>query len=203
MKLLLDALSSPSAVKREMASLGTGFALLFVSWTVAYLLLPEGLLRGRTGASVAVRGMSDRSLWLLLAQILAWNGVVAFVLTFLASRVAVGRFSLAYLVGFGNAVLFGLYLGTNSMQYRHASVPAPSLSIFLGPGAWEIAAYLTVGAALARIYRTRQSSFWRFEGRGVESPGTLGAADWALLALGAVLLVAMAWFEAHRILRRG
>ncbi len=203
MKVLLDALSSPSAVKREMVSLGTGYVLFFASWAFAYLFLPEGLLRGRTGASLAVRGMSDRSLWLLLGQILLWNGAVAFLLTPLASRVAVGRFSLAYLVGFGNAVLFGLYLGTNSMQVRHASVPAPSLSVFLGPGAWEIAAYLTVGAALARIYRTRQSSFWTFQGRGVESPAVLGVADWALLGLGAVLLVAMAWLEAHRILGKG
>jgi len=198
----VDALTHPSAVRREVASLAIGWLLLFASWSVAFFVLPEGLLRGQTGASLAAPGMSDRSFWLLLGQILLWNGVVAFVLTPLAARIAVRRFSFAYLVGFGNAVLFGLYLGTNSMQHQYASAPPPSLSAFLAPGAWEIAAYLTVGAALARIYRIRQPSLWSFRGERVDSPCRLRAADWTLLGVAAVLLVTMAWLEAGRIVAR-
>lgn len=203
MSFILDALTSKSALKREVASLLIGNLLLFAAWAIGYLFLPEGILRGKTAASAISNVLSDKSVWVLTGQILLWNGLVAFALTPLAARFVIDRFPLAYLIGFGNAVLFGLYLGTNSMKYHPPSPPAPSLTIFRSNGAWEIAAYLTVAAALARLYTIRQETLFTTHGERVPRPGSLGLAEWTLLGVSAAVLVTTAWIEAQKVIQRG
>lgn len=204
MSFLFRLLTSDNALEREVTALALGNVLLFAAWYLAYWVLPEGMLRGKTGASLISGMMSESNLLVLMAQILLWNAVIAYGLTPLAAKYIIGRFPLAYLIGLGNCVLFGLYLGTNSLGHTYPTVPRPSWTIYQGTGPWEIAAYLSVAAALARRYEVRQESLWTFQGERVRpSAPRLEAGEWALLALSAILLLATAWLEARKVVGRG
>jgi hypothetical protein len=204
MSFLFRLLTSDDVLEREVTALALGNVLLFAAWYLAYWVLPEGMLRSKTGASLVFGIMTESSLLVLMAQILLWNAVIAYGLTPLAAKYIVGRFPLAYLIGLGNCVLFGLYLGTNSLGHTYPSVPRPSWTIYLGTGPWELAVYLSVAAALARRYEVRQETLWTLRGERIRpSAPRLETGEWALLGLSAVLLLATAWLEARKIVGHG
>jgi hypothetical protein len=57
--MLVDWLQHESLIRRVAVGLAVGLVCLYVAWTMAFWFLPEGVLRGKTGAgavSAALRG---------------------------------------------------------------------------------------------------------------------------------------------------
>ena len=112
--MLIDWLQSDRLHRRVVTGLALGLAVMYLAWMIGYVLLPEGVLRGKTGAGF-VSGVlpADASVFLLA---LIWNSAIAFVVMPLVGLLAVGRLSLGYVLGLGNFALYGIFLGTNSFS---------------------------------------------------------------------------------------
>lgn len=201
MEHLTNLLQNPAIWKRAVAALALGNALMFAAWTTGYLWLPEGLLQGKTGASVVTDRMVDTSTRVLAVQVLAFNAAVAFVVMPLVGKLAVGRLSLAYVLSFGHWALYGLFLGTNSFSNPGPAVRPPGVDVYAGTGPWEIAAYTMVAAVVALRFRYRQEGWLttRMQ-KAAAPPKPMNAAEWSWLGAALVLLVVTAWLESAKIL---
>ncbi len=198
--LLSRLLHSRRLLVRFSTAIGLGVAAMFISWTVAYLFLPERMLRGKTAAGAVSEHASGLSTFVFA---LGWNGAVAFVVVPLLSFLAVRHFSLGYVLVLGHYALFGVFLGTNSFAIPRDSPAPPSLSMFMGTGPWEIGAYLLVASALAQQYRFNQI---RWLGTRMERTRTtrprLALGEWLAIVLAAVTISTTAWIEHRRVERR-
>jgi hypothetical protein len=194
--LLVRVLHHDRLMVRALGAAAVGYLLLYISWGVGYLLLPEGALRGKLSGGMPMLTAGVAS---LAVQLLAYNLLLPGLLVVLLSRMQVGRFSLGYNVPFLNAVLYGLWLGSNSFAVPMPERLAPTLALFVQrSGPYEMLAFLLAAAALARSARVRQLGFWT--GRVVAVPPeerrALGPGEYLALALAIVTLAAANLVEA-------
>ncbi len=87
MTMLIDWLQSDKLARRIVSGLALGLVCMYLSWAIGYFLLPEGVLRGKTGAGFVSDLLPENVGVLLLALI--WNGVIAFVVLPLVSLLAI------------------------------------------------------------------------------------------------------------------
>ena len=195
--LLIDWLQSDKLSRRIVSGLTLGLACMYLSWVIGYFLLPEGVLRGKTGAGIISESLSESLSVFQLALI--WNMVVAFIVMPLVGLLAIGRLSLTYVLAVGNFTLYGIFLGTNSFSNPRPAPLAPNLDVFTGTGPWEIGAYMLVAAAVANRYRFRQKN-WMGGGttRISRKDERLAAGAWAAIAAAAALIIITAKIEDQR-----
>ena len=195
--MLIDWLQSDRLHRRIVSGLVLGLAVMYLAWTIGYFGLPEGVLRGKTGAGVVSNVLPEDASVFLLALI--FNGAVAFVVMPLVGLLAVGRLSLGYVLGLGNFALFGIFLGTNSFSTPRPEALPPGLHVFGATGPWEIGSYMLVASALAMRYRFRQKHWLGGGTTRISRKGeTLGAGPWIAIAIAAVTIVITAWVEHAR-----
>ena len=84
--MLINYLQNDKLHLRIVSGLVLGIACMYVAWGLSYLGLPEGFLRGRTGAGALSDALPENVGVLPLALI--WNGVIAFVVLPLISLLA-------------------------------------------------------------------------------------------------------------------
>lgn len=171
--------------------------------TIAYLWLPEGLLRGASlGAAVVGNEAADAFLieW---ARIIAWNLPILILVFVAPNLLRIGGLPMGYAPAITMTAYMGIITGTNSftMAAQMGKI-APSLEWLANPGFYEIAAFVLAAAAAYEITRWQvvtvagKESIERF--RPVHG-GWRSRQLWAgLVAVIAVLLAANAW-EAQRI----
>ena len=196
---LTRMLLSRNPAVRFSTALGLGLAAMFLTWTVGYLFLPEGMLRGKTAAGAVSEHAGGLSTFVLA---LAWNGAVAFVVVPLVSFLAVRHLSLGYVLAIGHYALFGVFLGTNSFAIPKDSPVPPSLSVFSGTGPWEIGAYLLVASALARQYRFNQIRWLGIQVERTRTRRKLGLGEWLAIVMAALTISTTAWIEHRRVENR-
>src|SRR5690606_34318651 len=84
-------------VRRCAALYGAGLAACLGAWTLSYHCLPEGIMRGRTGAALLAGDEAADTFLLEFVRILVINAVVAVLLVFIPNRLLiVGRLPLGY-----------------------------------------------------------------------------------------------------------
>ena len=129
-------------------------AVLLAAWTLAYLLLPEGLLAGRTGAAVLAGGdLAGGSVALEALRLLAINlAVVSFAIV-APNLVRQGGWPLGYSSLAVITAVFGVTIGTNSFAVSLGGKMPPSLEVLGSSGLYEIAAYALAAAATVSIVR--------------------------------------------------
>ena len=201
MTILIDWLQSEKLVRRIVSGLALGLVCMYLAWAIGYFLLPEGVLRGKTGAGFVSDVLPENVGVLLLALI--WNSVIAFVVVPLLSLLAIRRLSLAYLLAFGNFMLFGIFLGTNSFSNPRPEALPPNLAVFLATGPWEIGAYMLVAAVLANHYRFRQEHWLvgkmtRITRRNMK----MSLAQWLTLLAAVIVIIVTALIEDQRAVKR-
>jgi hypothetical protein len=154
MGIVLHALTHSSPVARAVTASVIALALWIGAWTLSYLFLSEGLLRGVMTARVPDEALlAGPSLG---ATIFQWNLLFGMGVIALGSLFAIGKLSLGYIAPWWWAIGYGVALGTNSFVLTEPGKLAPNLSVMWQHiGAREILAYLLVAAALANIH------FWR------------------------------------------
>ena len=195
--MLMDWLQSDKLTRRIVSGLTLGLACMYLTWAIGYFLLPEGVLRGKTGAGFVSDLLPERASVFLLALI--WNGVIAFVVVPLVSLLAIRRLSLAYLLALGNFVLYGIFLGTNSFSNPRPEALPPNLAVFMATGPWEIGAYMLVAVTFANRYRFRQEH-WLFGKmtRVTRQNEKMSIAQWLTLVVAVIVIIATAWIENQR-----
>ena len=195
--MLMDWLQSDKLSRRIVSGLTLGLACMYLTWAIGYFLLPEGVLRGKTGAGFVSDLLPERASVFLLALI--WNGVIAFVVVPLVSLLAIRRLSLAYLLALGNFVLYGIFLGTNSFSNPRPEALPPNLAVFMATGPWEIGAYMLVAVTFANRYRFRQEH-WLFGKmtRVTRQNEKMSIAQWLTLVVAVIVIIVTAWIENQR-----
>jgi hypothetical protein len=175
--------------------------VLVASWLLAYLLLPEGLLAGRTGAAVLAGGdLAGGSVALEAVRLLAINLVVVVGAIIAPNLIRQGGYPLGYSALLVITAVFGVTIGTNSFAVSLGGKMPLSVEVFGSSGLYEIAAYALAAAATISIVR------WKVVGSKAERvpPVTDRRAIRqrnAGTAVAMVMLVLACLFEAYRFSR--
>jgi len=202
---LVDRLTDSRLTIRCVTLLAVAVVVFVFSWSLAYLLLPVGLLRGRTGGAVLAGGdQAASSFTVELVRIFAVNFALVAVVVVAANLLRTRRgVPLGYWSALMMIAVAGIVTGTNSfsIQVGPSHKLAPSVELLGNPGPYELAAYVLATTATYGISR------WQLVGRWPHSTApriapALGPVRHIVLGLAAAtaLLLAMAAWEAHRII---
>lgn len=195
---------SPRVSQRFVAVWAIGVFLNLTAWTLAYLFLPEGILR--QVFPVADIPLETSSLWSVFFRIFAYNLLIAGGLIALANLFRVGEFPLGYVVALSHWILFGLFLGTNSFTIAHGSkLPPAPLLLITRSGFYEISAYSMIAAATTGLFIYHQSSWlnWRTEKQRDWKQIYISMGERVMLLAAVVILIASNLYEAISIMQMG
>jgi hypothetical protein len=201
---LVHVLTDRRLTVRFGALLIVAAVIFLVGWSLAYLLLPEALLRGRTASAALAGDQAADSVWLEWLRILSINSAVAagvFVLpNLLRTRQGIPLGNVAALV---MVTLAAVVTGTNSfsVQAGTSASLAPSLEILSHPGPYELVAYLLATASAYGIGRWQLHGRWpRSRARTLPPQSALRGQLWFGLGAAALLLVLTSAWEARDII---
>jgi hypothetical protein len=202
---LVDRLTDPRFAIRSATLLAVAASAFVVSWSLAYLLLPVGLLRGRTGGAVLAGGdQAASSFTVELVRIFAINFALVALVVVAANLLRTRRgVPLGYWSALMMIVVAGVVTGTNSFSIQMGSSHklAPSVELLGNPGPYELATYVLAATATYGLGRWQLVGRWpRSSTRRIAAePGSVRHIVLGLGAATALLLAAAAW-EAHRII---
>jgi len=128
-----------------------GFAILFLTWALSFRSLPEGVIRGSSGAYYVPVKAQDTTM--TFVRFFLWNIFVGCIPVAIGSLVRVKGIPLGYLLTFYHWGIYGVLLGTNSFVIPGAGKFIPSLTtLFYGSGIYEITAYTLISSATFALY---------------------------------------------------
>jgi hypothetical protein len=122
-------------------------AVLFVgAWIASYYLLPEQALSGVAVSPGLVTESPDA--WATFAQLVVVNLILGMGSIIFGNHFRIGKVPLGYVAPLFWAVLYGLFLGTNSFDVSAGGKIPPTLAVvWTRSGVLEITAYLILAAA--------------------------------------------------------
>jgi hypothetical protein len=185
------------------ALFGMVFIVLLGTWSLSYLLLPEGVLRGRTAAQVlAGNDLAGGSVWWEWLRILAINiGIMLVVMIAPNLLRTAGDYPLGYRTVTLVAAVFGVTIGTNSFALALGKRLPPTVAIFGSSGLYEIAAYVLATTATISIAKYRLVGKWPKQTMEAiicpQTPSVIHARTVGIVLAITILLVACGW-EAYR-----
>ena len=136
---------------RFLALFVLGAVLFTLTWTLSYLFLPEGVLRGRTGSAILAGDQAAGSFITEWLRIVALN-LMAGSLIVLSNRIyRFKSYPLGYIIPLAWLTVYAVCLGTNSFSIPLPERMAPSLAVLGRTGLFEIAAYSLVAVATYSI----------------------------------------------------
>jgi hypothetical protein len=194
-------------IVRFLALLVSVAVLFLLAWTFSYLFLPEGILRGRTGAAILAGETAASSFFVEWLRIAIINFSIC-LLTVIAPNLLRGGTGLpfGYYTVCVQAIMYAVTLGTNSFSLPLPDGPlAPTFAVLARSGPYEISAYILAATATASISRWAMHGRWprqTLENWQPEQGQRTNRVEWAGLTLaGLVLVTANAW-EALQIITR-
>lgn len=185
---------------RSLSLLGLTTVLFVLAWTVSYYLLPEGILRGRSGAAVLAGEEAAASFTLEFLRIAAINLVMMGMLIYANRLLRVSGYPLGYLLPLMWSISYAATLGTNSFSIPLPEPMPPSLAVLSRSGPYEIAAYVLAAAATYGVSANRFKRLIPPDSEPIEpKPRFARNVDWLGLALGIAVLVTANAYEAYMI----
>jgi hypothetical protein len=169
------------------------------AWFVSFYLLPEGILRGKSAAqALAGNDLAGGSLWLEWLRIFALNlGAMVIIVAVNLFRTG-GNLPLGYVTVVMHAMIFSIFIGTNSFTLSQGGKLPPSLEIFASSGIYEMAAYVLAATSTASISKYRLVGKWGEKINAVNNPSVVRQRNVGLALSIAILAVACGW-EAVRV----
>jgi len=142
--------------------LGIIVVIFFSVWVLSYLLLPEGILRGRSiGQALAGNDLAGGSVWIEWLRLFAINlGVMLIIIIAPNIFRTEGDYPLGYITVTLIVIMFGIIIGTDSFTLSMGGKIPPTVDIFGSSGLYEIAAYVLAAAATANIGKYRLVGKW-------------------------------------------
>ena len=136
---------------RFLTLFGLGVVLFTLAWTLSYLFLPEGILRGRTGSAILVGDEAAGSFLAEWLRIVALN-LFSLLMVMLSNRIYRYKgFTLGYLIPLVMFTMYAVCLGTNSFSIPLPERMAPSLAVLGRTGLYEMAALTLMAVATCSI----------------------------------------------------
>jgi Stage II sporulation protein M len=169
------------------------------AWILSYLLLPEGLLRGRSAAqALAKNNLAGGSVWLEWLRILAIDIGILFLSIIAPNLLRTERdYPLGYISTTLIAVICGVTLGTDSFTASIGGKMPPTIAILGSSGLYEITAYVLAAAATVSISRYRLVGKWGTAITPPKSKSVIRERLIRVLLAIAILVFACGW-EAYR-----
>jgi hypothetical protein len=178
-----------------------GTIVFMLAWILSYYLLPEGVLRGRTGSAVLAGDSAARTFVAEWARIMAVNLAVGSLIV-LANRILRFRgFPLGYLIPLIWLVQYGVLLGTNSFSIPLPGRMQPSLAVFRRAGPYEMTAYILAAAATYSLSLYRGERLFPPQSEPIlpKPEFSLTRADYIGMCLAVLVLIAADAWEAQMI----
>lgn len=189
---------------RSLSLAGLTIALFVLTWTLSYYLLPEGILRGRSGAAVLAGEEAAASFALEFLRIVAINLAMMGVVIFANRLLRVHGYPLGYLLPSIWSMSYAATLGTNSFSIPLPEPMAPSFQVLGRSGPYEIAAYVLAATATYGVSANRFRRLVPPDSEPIEpTPEFAKNVDWVGLGLGVALLIAANAYEAYMIVSLG
>jgi hypothetical protein len=186
------------------ALLGMVLAVFLGIWTLSYLLLPEGIMRGRlVGQVLTGQELAWGSVWLEWLRIFTINLVVMLLIVIAPNLFRTeGGYPFGYITVTLMAVVNAITLGTNSFSFSLGGKIPPSLIIFGSSGLYEIIAFVLAAAATVSISKFHLLGKWPKQTiEAILPPKTKSAIQERLVGIILaimILLITCGW-EAYRI----
>lgn len=179
-----------------------GAVLLFVSWSIGYYLLPEGVFGGGAEMQMARAALNTSSASVLeeWTKLFKANMLPTLIILVGSLLIRVNRVPLGYVTALYNIAGYGLFIGTNSFAIPMPFRMAPSLAIFERSGPYEMLALIVLAAAsygwshfeIKHLFRTNPE-------RVIPGPKIRGT-EIAAFMLGIGILAAANWREASMVM---
>jgi len=139
-KYINEKLGDDNILIRFIALYVLSLILFFVSWTLSYLILPEGIIRGIGILPNLAGEEASESLFKEFITIIGLNAVGWTIILIGNYILKVKNFSFGYLIPLAWMIMYGIVLGTNSFSISIGGKTAPSLSVFGRSGIYEMMA---------------------------------------------------------------
>jgi hypothetical protein len=130
---------------------GLGLVLFFISWTIAYYLLPEGILRGFGVLGNLAGDKAAETIWREFIKIFGLNLIGLSFVVIGNYILRVKYFSFGYLIPLAWMIIYGVTLGTNSFSIPLEEAMMPTLSVFSRSGLYEMMAVVLLAVATNTI----------------------------------------------------
>ena len=185
-----------SIIVRFISLFAIGAILFTVAWYLSYHLLPEGLMRGKTGAAIIIGSEAAPTMLEEWGKIVFYNLVALFVIVLINFIRFRDRFPLGYITPLGLIALYAVFLGTNSFSMPMPEPMAPSLAVFGRGGPYEMIAYILVAVATYNQSRIALTE----EILRISPVPRLSLEQWAGIGLAIALILLAGWIEAAMIM---
>jgi len=186
---------------RFLALFGIGVVLFTLAWTLSYYLLPEGVLRGRTGSAMLAGDKAAGSFIAEWLRIVVLN-LMAGSLIVVANRIYRYKgYPLGYLIPLAWLTMYAVCLGTNSFSIPTPERMAPSLAVLGRGGPYEMTAMMLVAVATYSINLYEVTRFIppTYEPVTPKPKFALTIEQWVGLGMGIAVLLAANAREAYMI----
>jgi len=178
-------------------------ALFLAVWVLSYFLLPEGVLRGKSGAAALAGSEPAGGFLAEWLRISAINLIVGTLFVVALNLLKTHGYPLGYAAPLAWAINYTILLGTNSFSIPlPAGKMAPSLAVLGHSGPYEIAAYVLAAAATYSLPRYKIEGPWLREKAEPIPPADRPAfrtEQWIGLGLSVILLLGACAWEAYGI----
>ena len=139
-KYINEKLGGKSIIVRFMTLYIISLILFVLSWTISYLILPEGIIRGIGILPGMAGNVASETLIKEFLTIFGLN-TVGWVLILIGNYILkVKNFSFGYLIPIAWMIMYGIVLGTNSFSISIGQKMAPSFSVLGRSGLYEMMA---------------------------------------------------------------
>jgi len=177
-----------------------GFVILLLAWILSFRVLPEGVVRGSSGAYfVPIKAENTTETF---ARIFLWNLCLACFPIAIGNVVRVKGVPLGYMLVFYHWGIYGVLLGTNSFVIPGPGRFLPSLiTLFYGSGIYEISSYTMICSATFKLHdryvgSTRDTACVK---KHRERTAALSKTELAVIVFAIVILAISNYYEAWNI----
>lgn len=196
-------LGNKKVIIRFISLYSLGLVLFLLSWTLGYLFLPDGILRGVGAFGILVNNTAEDSLWSEFAIIFGLNLLGFTFILFGNYILRVNYFAFGYLVPLAWMIIYGLTLGTNSFLIPLDERMAPSFAVFTRSGIYEMMAGVLLAVATNSISANKSISlFSKSEPIPKNERVHLKKEQWIAICISILMLGGAAFWEAYMIVNR-
>ncbi|MFW5879726.1 MAG: hypothetical protein ACOCUV_02770 [bacterium] len=177
-----------------------GLVLFFISWTLTYFLVPEGVLREFGFFTELAGDTAADTLGLETMKIFGINFIGMLLIVGGNYILRVKSFSYGYLVALAWMIMYGAILGTNSFAIPLKETMAPTIAVFSRSGLYEMMAGVLLAVATDSISINKSESFFSNSKPVPKNKRTPIKKDqWIAIGISILLLFGSALREAYMI----
>jgi len=153
----LKTITSDNMLIRLVCMWILGFVILLLAWIFSFRVLPEGVVRGSSGAYfVPIKAENTTETFV---RIFLWNLCLGCFPVAIGNIVRVKGVPLGYVLAFYHWGIYGVLLGTNSFVIPGPGRFLPSLiTLFYGSGIYEISSYTLISSATFSLHDRYEDS---------------------------------------------